>query len=175
METWKLQRSIVIRCIRWDDFVRFSKEARMVVYGLKVAEGIFRVCALKANVFMYEEALPLPERTEIAKGDQGWEVETRSATATKPPERISKFAIISRQTIRKKFECGVPYSIVPKLVGQKRGWIVEFEYQLDHNAVSQLLSKTLKVSKANVIHGEVLKVIPLTTATSELMYNVSLS
>lgn len=158
METWKLQKSVVIRCVRWDDFERFSKEARMVVYELKVAEEIFRVCALKANVFMYEEALPLPERTEITKGDQGWEVETHSATATKSPERISKFAVISRQTIRKTFECGVPYSIVPKLVGQKGGWTVEFEYQLDHNVVSQFLSKTLAVSKANVIHGEVLKV-----------------
>lgn len=160
MAALKTQASVLIHFARWEDFLRFSKEAAMVVYKLKVTTGVFRVCAVKDNVLVYEEGLPLPQKTRLMKGREGWEAEIPPTTDMERPEWLSKFAIISRRVIRKAFECGVPYSILPKLVRQKGKWIVEFEYQLDPKEVSSLLSKTLEIPEKYVVQGDILKLLP---------------
>jgi hypothetical protein len=70
----------LIHFARWEDFVRFSKRAAMVVYKLKVTTGVFRVCAVKDNVLVYEESLPLPPKTRLVKGEEGWEAEVPQTT-----------------------------------------------------------------------------------------------
>ena len=160
MATMNTQASVLIHFARWADFVRFCKRAAMVVYKLKVATGVFRVCAVKDNVLAYEESLPLPQKTRLMKGKEGWEAEIPPTTDLERPEWLSKFAIISRQVIRKTFQCGVPYSILPKLVSEKGRWAVEFEYQLNPKEVSNLLSKTLEIPEKYVIQGDILKLFP---------------
>ncbi len=160
MTALKTQASVLIHFARWEDFVRFTKKAAMVVYKLKVVTGVFRVCAVKGNVLVYEESLPLPQKTRLMKGKEGWEAGIPPINDMERPEWLSKFTIISRQVIRKTFECGVPYSILPSLAKEKRNWNIEFEYQLDPKEVSSLLSKTLDIPREYVIQGDVLKTLP---------------
>ena len=160
MTTLNIQASVLIHFARWEDFVRFSTKAAMVMYKLKVAKGVFRVCTVKDHVLVYEESLPLPQRTRLMKSKEGWEAEITPRNDMERPEWLSKFAIISRQVIRKTFECGVPYAILPKLTREKGKWSVEFEYQLDPKEASSLLSKTLDVPKKYVIQGDILKIFP---------------
>ncbi len=160
MAALKTQASMLIHFARWEDFVRFSKKAAMAVYKLKVAIGVFRVCAVKDNVFVYEENLPLPRKIRLVKSKEGWEAEILSITDKERPEWLSRFAIISRRVVRKTFVCGVPYSVLPKLVKEKGNWNVEFEYQLDSKEVSGFLSKTFEIPEDYVIQGDILKLFP---------------
>jgi hypothetical protein len=106
---------------------------------------------------VYEESLPLPQKTRLMKGKEGWEEEIPPISDMERTEWLSKFTIISRQIIRKTFECGVPYSILPKLAKEKGNWNIEFAYQLDPKEISSLLSKTLDVPQEYVIQGDILK------------------
>lgn len=160
MVNLKTQASVLIHFALWKDFVRFSKKAIMVVYKLNATEGIFRVCAIKDSIFAYEERLPLPQKTRLMKGKEGWEAEIPPTTDMSRPEWLSKFAIISRRVIRKTFECGVPYSILPKLAREGGKWNVEFEYRFDPEEVSRFLSKALNVPQEHVIQGDILKIFP---------------
>ncbi len=157
MTALKTQASVLIQFTHWEDFVRFAKKAVMAVYKLKAATGVFRVCAVRNNILVYEESLPLPQRTRLRREKEGWEAEIPSTTDREQPEWLSKFAIISREVIRKTFECGVPYAIHPKLVKEKGKWDVEFEYQLEPRKVSNLLSKALSIPQEYVIQGDILK------------------
>ncbi len=160
MAALKTQASMLIHFARWEDFVRFSKKATMVVYKLKVAIGVFRVCSVKDNVLVYEENLPLPRKIRLMKGNEGWEAQIPSITDKERPDWFSKFAIISRRVVRETFVCGVPYSVLPKLVKEKGRWNVEFEYQLDPKEISGFLSKTLEIPEDYVIQGDILKLFP---------------
>lgn len=81
------QATMLIHFARWEDFVRFSKKASMVVYSLKVATEVFRVCAVKGNVLVYEERLPLPRKTRLMKVKEICEAEATPTTHIKQPDR----------------------------------------------------------------------------------------
>jgi len=149
--------AVVIRCVVWDDFARLSKQAEMAVYELKASEQIFRICALKGNVFVYEERLPLPQRIDVTKDKDELQLKAL-AVNVRNSEHMSEFAIISREVIRKTLRCGLPYSIVPRLIKEKNKWTVEFEYQMDPEETKKFLSHILDVPQESIIQGDVLRI-----------------
>jgi len=147
----------VIRCVVLEDFARLSKQAEMVVYDLKASEQIFRICAIKGNVFVYEERLPLPQRIDVTKKKD--ELQLRAlAVDVRNSEHVSEFAIVSREVIRKTLRCGLSYSIVPRLIKERSRWTVEFEYQMDPKETKRFLSHILDVPQEFIIQGDVLRI-----------------
>jgi len=124
---------------------------------LNASEEIFRVCALKGNVFVYEERLPLPHRIDAAKNKDELQLKAH-AVDVRSSEHVSEFAIISREVIRKTLRCGLSYSIIPKLLKEKSKWTVEFEYQMDSKEAKKFLSHMLDVPQERVIQGDVLRI-----------------
>ncbi len=147
----------VISCAVFEDFARLSKQSEMAVFELKASEQIFRICSLKGNVFVYEERLPLPQRISVTKIKDKLQLKAL-AVDVQNSEDVSEFAIISREVIRKTLRCGLPYSIVPRLIKERGRWTVEFEYQMDLKETKKFLSHILDVPQESIIQGEVLRI-----------------
>ena len=147
----------VIRCVVFEDFARLSKRAEMIMYELKASEQIFRICALKGNVFVYEERLPLPQRINVAKNKNEPQLEAL-AVDVRNLEHASEFVIISREVTHKTLRCGLSYSIVPRLIKEKSKWTVEFEYQMNPKETKKFLSYILDVPQESIIQGDVLRI-----------------
>jgi len=43
-----------VKCDCWEDFVQFSKGARIVVYNFRIEEGSFYIYAIIEKVFTYK-------------------------------------------------------------------------------------------------------------------------
>lgn len=147
--------SPLVKCDFWEDFVQFSKEARIVVYNFKRGERAFYIYAIKEKVFTYKESFPLPPKTEITKNGAKWEFRNCTTNNEKQSENTGDLVILSRQPLQKKFECGIEYSVIPKLSRKRSKWTIEFKCELNSEKVSGFLSETLKVSKDRVIEGDV--------------------
>jgi len=147
--------SPLVKCDFWEDFVQFSKEARIVVYNFMRVEGVFHIYAIKEKVFTYKESFPLPQKTEITKNGPKWEFRNCTTNKEKQPENTGDLAIFSRQPLQKKFECGIAYSVISKLSRKRGKWTIEFKCELNPETVSGFLSETLKVSRDRVIEGDV--------------------
>jgi len=148
--------AVAIRCLSWEDFARLSKNSEMVIYEINKIDAVFRVYAIKEHIFIYEEHLPFPEKTEIVKNKRGHMVNT-SKNAFIDLEQ-SKFSIGSRQDVTKTLRCGISYSVTPRLVKEANRWIAEFEYKFDSSAVSEFLSRTLETMKDRIVEGNLLKI-----------------
>lgn len=151
--------AVAIRCVFWEDFARFSKDAEMVIYEINSLDAVFRVYAIKENIFIYEEPLPLQEKAEIAE-HKGRRIVKTDENASNLMEQ-SKFTMISRQVVKKTLRCGIPYSVTPKLIREGNRWITGFEYKFEPSAVSEFLSRTLKTPVDSIVEGNLLKVAQL--------------
>jgi hypothetical protein len=149
--------AITIRCFFWEDFTRFSKDAEIAIYEINSLDAVFRVYAIKENIFIYEESLPFPEKTEIAEDKRRRKVEKAHENASHLTEQ-NKFIIISRQVITKTLRCGLSYSVTPKLIKEDNRWIAEFEYRFKPSTVSKFLSQTLETPTERIVEGNLLKV-----------------
>ncbi len=144
-----------VKCDCWEDFVQFSKEARIVVYSFRIEEGAFHIYAIKDRVFTYKESFPFPQKTEITKNGFEWKFKNYTTYDENQPKNTSGLVISSRQSLQKKFECGIQYSVIPKLIREGSKWTIEFKYELNPEKIAGFLSETLKVSKDRVIEGDV--------------------
>lgn len=64
MKTWN-SHSATIRCVFWEDFVRLSKDTEIVIYEINKLDAVFRVYAIKENIFIYEEPYPFQKRLKL--------------------------------------------------------------------------------------------------------------
>lgn len=149
--------AVAVRCVSWEDFARFSKNSEMVIYEINKVDAVFRVYAIKENVFIYEEPLPFPEKTEIVKDKIEHKVNTPRDAFVNLTEQ-NKFSISSRQDITKTLRCGISYSVTPKLIKEANRWIAKFEYKFDSLTVSEFLSRTLEIMKDRIVEGNLLKI-----------------
>lgn len=152
MKTWK-PHSAAIRCVLWEDFVRFSRDAEIVIYETNRLDAVFRVYAVKENIFIYEEPLPLPEKAEIVK-DKGKHRAKAHVKASNLSDQ-NTFSIISRQVITKTLRCGISYSVTPMLVKEGNQWIAEFKYKFGSSTVSEFLSHALGTPRDHIIEGNI--------------------
>jgi len=149
--------AVAVRCAFWQDFARLSKNSEMIIYEINKADAVFRVYAIKENIFIYEEPLPFPEKTEIMKDKTEHKTNTPRNTFVNPTEQ-SKFSISSRQDITKTLRCGISYSVTPKLIKEANQWTAEFEYKFDPSLVSEFLSRTLETMRDRIVEGNLLKI-----------------
>ncbi len=56
--------------------------------------------------------------------------------------------------MEKRLECGLAYSVLPKLLKKEGRWTAELEYQMDPNYVRNFISLMLRVSKEKVANAE---------------------
>lgn len=152
----KPRMTVTVRCVFWEDFARFSKDAEIAVYEINQSDAVFRVYAIKENIFIYEESLPLPKKAEIVE-DKGRHGVKTHETASKSTEQ-SKFILISRQVTAEKLKCGISYSVTPKLVKEGNRWTAEFEYNFEPSKVSEFLSQALETQADCIIEGNLLKI-----------------
>jgi len=124
----------------------------MVIYSIDKVEAVFRVYAIKRNIFIYEEYLPFPQKTEIA-GDEG-KHKTNAFTDIPNLTEQSRLSIGSRRSITEKLRCGIPYSVTPELIREANRWMAEFSYDFDSSTVSEFLSRTLKTIKNRIFEGD---------------------
>ncbi|MDH5450105.1 MAG: hypothetical protein OEX77_04245 [Candidatus Bathyarchaeota archaeon] len=144
-----------VKCNLWEDFVQFSKGAETVVYNFSIKEGSFHVYAIKERIYTHKELIPLPQKTEITKNGSKWKFKSYTINNEKQPKNSSDLVVFSRQPLQKKLECGIPYTVIPKLSRKKGKWTISFKGELNPKTVSQFLSETLKISKDRVIEGDV--------------------
>jgi len=147
-----------VECDCWEDFVQFSKKARIVVYNFKIDEGSFHVYAIKERIFTYKETFPFPQKTEITKNRSKWKSKSYTIDNEKQPKNPSDLIVFSRQPLPKKLECGIPYSVIAKLSKEGDKWTIEFKCKLNPETVVEFLSETLKVFRDRVIEGDVYSV-----------------
>jgi len=155
MMTTKKAYSPFVKCDCWEDFVQFSKEARIVVYNFRTEERSFHIYAIKERIFTYKEPLPFPQKTEITKNGSKWKFKNCTTDNEKQPNNTSDLVIFSRQPLQKKSECGIPYSVIPKLIKDGSKWAIKLKCELNPETVAEFLSETLKVSRNRVIEGDV--------------------
>jgi len=142
-------------CDCWEDFVHFSKDARIVVCNFEMVEGVFHIYAIKERVFTYKETFPFPRKTEITKNGSNLKFKTYTTDNEKQPKNASDLIIFSRQHLQKKLECGIPISVIPKLNRERDKWTIEFKCELNPETVTEFLSKTLKVPRDRIVEGDV--------------------
>lgn len=147
--------SPLVKCDCWEDFVQFSKEARIIVYNFRIDEGSFHICAIKERVFTYKERFPFPQKTEITKNGSKWKFKSYTIDDEKQSKNTGGLVIFSRRPLQRKFECGMPYSVIPKLIREGDKWTIELKCELNPETVAGFLSETLKVSRDRVIEGDV--------------------
>jgi len=152
--TTKKAYSPFIECDCWKDFVQISREARIVVYNLRIEEGSLQIYAIKQRIFTYQEHFSFPQKTEITKNGSKWRLKTYKTNNEKQPT-TSDLVVFSRQPLQKKFECGIPYSVIPKLTRKGSKWAIELKCAFDSETVAEFLSEALKVSRDRVIEGDV--------------------
>jgi hypothetical protein len=145
-----------IRCVFWEDFARLSKDAEMVIYEINKLDAVFRVYAIKENIFIYEEPLPFPEKAEILEDKRRHKVKAHENAFNLTEQ--NKFTIISRLVDARTLRCGVSYFVTPKLVREADRWTAEFEYRFDSSSVSQFLSRALETPIKCVVEGNLLKI-----------------
>ena len=148
--------AVIVRCVFWQNFARFSKDAEIVIYEINKLDAVFRVYAIKENVLIYEEPLSLPEKAEIVE-DKGKRREKAHENASNLTDQ-SRFTVISRQVITKTLRCGISYSVTPRLIKEGNRWIAEFEYKFGSSTVSEFLSRALETPIDCVVEGNLLKV-----------------
>ena len=117
---------------------------------------MFRVYAIKENIFIYEEPLPLPEKAEIVEDRRKRKIETHENASNLTDQ--SKFTIISRQVITKTLRCGISYSVTLRLIKEGNRCIAEFKYKFFPSTVSEFLSHALGTPRDNVIEGNITKI-----------------
>jgi len=144
-----------VKCDCWEDFVQFSKGARIVVYNFRIEEGSFYIYAIIEKVFTYKESFPFPQTTEITKNGSKWKFKSYTTSNEKQSKDASDLVVFSRQPLQKKFECGIPYSVIPKLSRDGSKWTIKFKCELSSETVAGFLSETLKVPRNRVIEGDV--------------------
>jgi len=144
-----------VKCDSWDNFVHFSKQSRIVVYNLKIEEGSFHIYAIKERVYAYKETFPFPQKAEITKNESKWKFKSYTTDNENQLPDTSSLVIFSRQPLQKKFECGIPYSVITKFSREKGKWVIQFKCELTSETVAGFLSETLKVSRDRVIEGDV--------------------
>jgi len=154
METKKAY-SPFVKCDRWEDFVQFSQEAKIVVYDFRSEEGSFHIYAIKGKVFIYRESFPFPQKTEIIKNGSKWKFKSDTTPDEKQPKNSCNLVIFSRQPLQKKFRCGMPYFVTPKLAREKDKWTIKLKSEFNPETVTRFLSEALKVSRDRVIEGDV--------------------
>ena len=155
MITIKKAYSPFVKCDHWEDFVQSSKEAGIVVYNLRMEEGAFYIYAIKEKVFTYRELFPFPQKTEVTKNGSKWEFKNYTINNGKQFKNTSDLVIFSRQPLQKKFECGIPFSVISKLSREGGKWTIKFRCELNPERVLEFLSETLKVSRDRVVEGNV--------------------
>lgn len=155
MMVTKKAHSLFVKCDSWDNFVQFSKHPRIVVYNFRVEEGAFHVYAIKERVFAYKETLPFPQKTEITKNRSKWKFKSDIPHDENQLEHTGGLVIFSRQPLQKKFRCGIPYSVTPKLAREKDKWTIKLKSEFSPETVIGFLSEALKVSRDRVIEGDV--------------------
>ena len=143
-----------VKCDRWEDFFQFSKKARIVVYNFGTEEDALHIYAIKERIFAYKEPFPFPQKTEITRNGSNWKFK-RYPTINEKQPNISDFVIFSRQPLQKKFECGILYSVIPKLARERGKWTIEFKCELNPETVAEFLSETLKVPRDRIVEGDV--------------------
>jgi hypothetical protein len=150
---------VTARCVSWEDFTRLSRDAEMAIYEIDDSDMAFRVYAIKENIFVYEEPLLFPAKTEIVEDKRRHRAKTSRNAVNKTEQ--SRFTIISRQAITKTLRCGLSYSVTPRLVKEDNRWIAEFRYKFEPSAVSKFLSLALATPIDRVVEGTLPKVAQL--------------
>jgi hypothetical protein len=144
-----------IKCDSWGDFIQLSKDPKIIVYNFRMTEGAFQIYAIKERVFTYKEKFPFPQKTEVTKNGSKWKFRTHTLDNDNQLMNTGDLAIFSRQPLQKKLECGIPYSVIPKLSRERGKWTITFKCETDLERVAGFLSETLKVSRNRVIEGDV--------------------
>lgn len=155
MITTRKTYSPLVKCDHWESFVQFSKKPKIVVYNLRIAEGSFHIYAIKEKVFTYKETFPFSQKTEVTKNGSKWKFQSYKTDHEGQPKNKSDLVVFSRQPLQKKLECGLLYSVTPKLSRKEGKWMIEFRYELNPETMAEFLSETLKISKDRVIEGDV--------------------
>ncbi|MEM2936094.1 MAG: DUF308 domain-containing protein [Candidatus Bathyarchaeia archaeon] len=127
-----------VECGSWLDFKSRADQPALVTYELNSLAKVFRLRAVKGDaVYVYREPL--------------W---------SEDPATLTRIALgetekgIGRRAIEKRLDCGLAYSVLPKLLKKEGGWTAKLEYQMDPNYVRSFISLMLKVPKEKVTHAE---------------------
>ena len=127
-----------MECGSWLDFKSRADQPALVTYKLNSIDRVFHLRAVKDDaVYVYQE--PLWSETP----------ETSAQVALGETEKG-----IDRRIMEKRLECGLAYSVSPKLLKREGRWITELEYRMDPNYVKNFISIMLRVPKEKVTHEE---------------------
>jgi hypothetical protein len=152
----KNSRSVAVHCVFWEDFRRVSENAEMIIYEINLPHSLFRIYAVKENVFIYEEPLPFPETIEVLR--EGKLPKTKASRIPLSAKEENILVISSRRDITKKLKCGLSYSIKARLTKKASRWMAEFQYKFEPAAVAEFLSQELKIKKDRIIEGSLLRI-----------------
>lgn len=147
-----------IRCHNWEDLKRLVDSPEIVLYELNPSEKLFHIYAINfgkvQQIYFYDEPLwfKATEKIKIKKGEVPV-VETRINSLDKPES--AKFSIVGTNPMKKKLNCGLSYKVVAKLLKEEKKWIVEINYQLNHDEVRNFISREMNVPTNKVAEGAI--------------------
>ncbi len=127
-----------MECNSWLDFKSRADQPALVTYELNSPAKVFHLHAVKDDaVYIYREDL--------------W---------SEDPETLTRVALgetekgIAKQALDKRLECGLAYSVLPKLLKKEERLTAELEYRMDPDYVRSFISLMLRVPKEKVTPAE---------------------